>query len=165
MHNLFRRRNMHGGRECVIGGLATIAMIIGMHRLFAAHCAAQYFNGAVGNHFIGIHIGLRARTGLPNHKREMVVQLAFSHFTGSTDNRITNIFFQIIELHIGLGSRHFDNPQRAHQRQWHGFRADFEITQRALRLRAPIFFGRHVKRAKAIGFGARIGHFSISNGI
>ena len=43
------------------------------------------------------------QTGLPNNKREMIVQLAFRHFTGGADNGLANLFFQIVEFHIGFG--------------------------------------------------------------
>ena len=52
--------NMHGCGEGVIGRLAHVAMIIGMHRIFRANHPAHHFNRAVGNHLIGVHVGLRA---------------------------------------------------------------------------------------------------------
>ena len=35
-------------------------MVIRMHRIFTAKRAAEQLNGAVGDDFIGIHIGLSA---------------------------------------------------------------------------------------------------------
>ena len=65
--------NVHRSGEGIIGRLPHIAVIIGMHRIFAADVAAKNFNRTVGDHFIGIHIGLCARTGLPDHERKIIV--------------------------------------------------------------------------------------------
>ena len=32
------------------------------------------FNGAVGNHLVGIHVGLSAGPGLPNYQRKVVIE-------------------------------------------------------------------------------------------
>jgi hypothetical protein len=51
----------------------------------------------------------------------------------------------------------FDDAQRADQRPWQAFIADFEVDWRALRLRAPVFVGGHLYGAEGVGFGAGVG--------
>ena len=50
-----------------------------MNGSFRTHFAAKDFNGAIGNDFIAIHIALCTRTGLPNDKGKMIVQLSFQY--------------------------------------------------------------------------------------
>ena len=91
-------------------------MVIGVHGLLGAHLPAQHFNGAVGNNFIGIHVRLRARTGLPDNKREVVIERAIGNFCRRFHNRFAGFGVQIVKLHIGLGCCHFDDAQRANKR-------------------------------------------------
>jgi hypothetical protein len=44
-------------------------------RLLAA-LAAEQLGGAVGDHLVGVHVGLGAGAGLPDDEREVVVELA-----------------------------------------------------------------------------------------
>ena len=39
-------------------------------------------DGAIGDDFVGVHVGLRAAAGLPDAQREMVVELAGDDFVG-----------------------------------------------------------------------------------
>ena len=72
--------NMHGRRECVVGRLRHVHMVIGVNRFLRSHFAAQHFNGTVGDDFIGIHVGLGAGAGLPDDEREMLVKLSLDDF-------------------------------------------------------------------------------------
>ena len=82
MH-LLHRRDGHGGGKGVVRGLAAIDVIIGMNRRFAAHLAAQNLDRPVRNHLIGVHVGLGAGAGLPDHQREMVGKLAVDDFAAA----------------------------------------------------------------------------------
>ena len=64
--------HMHDGGEGVIAGLAAIDVVVGMHAL-AADLPAQQLDRPIGDHLIRVHVGLRTRTGLPDHQREVVV--------------------------------------------------------------------------------------------
>lgn len=71
---------MHDGGESVVGGGGHIDMVVGMDRSFGAHGAAEDFNGAVRDDFIGIHVRLGTGAGLPNHEREVVDELKGGDF-------------------------------------------------------------------------------------
>ena len=58
--HLLRTRNVHGGRERVVRGLAHVDMVVRVDRLLRTHLAAQHLDGAVGDHLVGIHVGLGA---------------------------------------------------------------------------------------------------------
>src|SRR5260370_231256 len=80
--DLLRRRNMHGCRKAVVRGLAHVDVIVGMDRALRAQLAAQQLVGAIGDHFVDVHVGLGAGAGLPDHEREMIVELALAHLAG-----------------------------------------------------------------------------------
>jgi hypothetical protein len=53
-----------------------------VHQARLAALAAQQLAGAVGQHLVDVHIGLRARAGLPHHQRELARVLAGQHLIG-----------------------------------------------------------------------------------
>ena len=67
--------NVHDGREGVVGGGGHVDVVIGVDRLLTAHGSAEDLNGAVGDDFVGVHVGLGARTGLPHDERKVVDEL------------------------------------------------------------------------------------------
>ncbi len=72
----FHCRDVHGSGEGVIGRLAPVDVVVRVHWVLASHLAAGNFNGAVGDDLVGVHVGLGAGAGLPDHQREVVIQLA-----------------------------------------------------------------------------------------
>ena len=115
--------------------------------------AAEHLDGAVGDHLVGVHVGLRAGAGLPDDQREMVVELAVDDFLRRLDDRLAELRVEPAELHVGFGRGALDDAERAHDRQRLLFPADLEIAERALRLRAPVAVGRDLDRAERIGLG------------
>ena len=73
---------MHGRGKSVIRRLRHIHVIIRMNGLLAAHHAAGNFDGAIGDHFVRVHVRLRAAAGLPDAQREMLVEFSGDHFVG-----------------------------------------------------------------------------------
>ena len=71
-----------------------------MDRRFVATLATENFVGTVGNDLVGVHVGLGARTGLPNHKREMVVELALDNFLRRFIDRLGDLFLELAEREI-----------------------------------------------------------------
>ena len=74
--DLDRRSNVHGGRDRVIRRLAHIDMIVWMHRQLCAKAAAEFEIDCIRNHFVDIHVRLRAGSGLPHQQWKMPVHLA-----------------------------------------------------------------------------------------
>jgi hypothetical protein len=149
---------MHGGGIGVVGRLAHVDVIVGMDRLLGALHPAHHLDGAVADHFIGVHVGLGARAGLPHHQREMVVQLAVDHFLGGLDDGLADRLVQAAQRHVGLGGGALDDAQGADDGQGLLFPADLEIAQAALRLRAPITAVVNLDGAECVCFGAGLGH-------
>ena len=150
--------NMHRGREGVVRGLRPVHMVIRMDRILRADHAAEHLDGAVGDHFIGVHIGLGARAGLPDRQGEMVIPLALGDLECRGGDRVRLAGGHVAEALIGECCRSLDDTQRPDERHRHGLDADRKVDQGAGGLRAKEFFGRDFKRSKAVGFGAHLAH-------
>ena len=85
--NLYRRGDMHGGWKSVIAGLRQIHVVIWVHGLLATARAASQFNSAVRNHLVDIHVGLRARTGLPHLQWKLAIKFAGRNFMRRANNQ------------------------------------------------------------------------------
>lgn len=67
--------DVHDGGEGVVGGCGHVDVVVGVDGLLAAHGAAEDLNGAVGDDFVGVHVGLGARARLPDDEGEVVDEL------------------------------------------------------------------------------------------
>jgi len=123
------RGDVHGGRKNIVGRLGLIDIIIGVNYGFVPEFAAVQLQGAVGDHFIDVHIGLCAAAGLPNHQGEMRVEFAVDDFLGGQDNQIGFFEVQQAQRFIGQGRGFFYQGQSADDFPGHGFAADSEILQ------------------------------------
>ena len=133
-------------------------MVIGMDGFFRTHHPAQHLNGPVGDHLIGIHVRLRARTRLPDNQREMIIELALDHLIGRLHDGFGNGRVQPPQSRISLRRRPLHNAKCPHHGDGLAFPTDLEIPPRALRLRPPITGGIHLNGAESIGFSAGLGH-------
>lgn len=73
--------HMHDSGEGVIAGLTAIDVVVGMHAL-ASNLTTQQLDRPIGYHLVRVHVGLRTRTRLPHHQREVVVQLPLDYLVG-----------------------------------------------------------------------------------
>ena len=108
-----------------------------MHRLFRAEFAAERDIGGISDHLVDVHIGLGAGTGLPDQQREIVIQSAIGDVLRHGGDRPGPARVERAEIAVDLGGGAFDQAERMHDLDRHAFRADAEIVQRALGLRAP----------------------------
>ena len=67
LRNRIHRRHVHGGGKHVVARLAAVHIVVGVHQALLAARAAQQLAGSVGQHLVEVHVGLRARAGLPHH--------------------------------------------------------------------------------------------------
>ena len=61
-------RHVHRGREDVVGRLAEVDVVVGMDAAARPRSPPSSSRGAVGQHLVHVHVGLRAGAGLP-HRR------------------------------------------------------------------------------------------------
>ena len=128
--------NVHCRREGVIGGLAHVDIIVRV----AKFCARQLI-GAVGNDLVRIHIRLRARAGLPDHQRKMLVELARDHLVASPGNHPQLFRRHFFGLQFGVCHRRcaLENAERVRNLARHRLcsDADEKILMASLGLRRP----------------------------
>jgi len=129
-----------------------------MYRLLAAHHAAQHLDRAVRDHLVGVHVRLGARSGLPNHQGKVVVELAVDHFLRRCGDGSPKFGVDVALIDVDQRTGLLDDPQRADDRHRLPFPTDRKVDDGALCLGAPVFVGRHLQRAKAVGLGAECGH-------
>src|SRR3546814_10438442 len=133
-------------------------MVVGMDRALAAARAGEQLIGAPGDHLIGVHVGLRARAGLPDDKRELVVVLSFRHFPGRSYDGVGRHFIQTAVAGVHPCSAQLHQPALMDERTRPALPAYREISTGWLSLRAPIGGGRSVDRPAADRFLPGVAH-------
>ena len=151
------RGDVHRGREGVVGGLAHIDVVIGGDRRLAPQFATEQLDRAVGQHLVDVHVGLRARPGLPDEQRIMIVERARDRLVGGADDRVGLPLRQVAARGIDQRAGLLDDAVGAAQLDRHAVAPDREMMERALRLRAPIAIGGNVDLAHAVMLAAHAG--------
>ncbi len=158
---------MNGGREHVVGRLPHVHVVVGMDRLFFRESiAANDFDRAVGDDFIGVHIARSAGAGLENIERELAIEFAFDNFAAGLEQGIDvlgadGVFAgagELAEITVGDGGRVFDQAEGMDQLGGQRLAGDGEVFDGALGLSAVVSLGRDVDLAHRIVFNAVVGH-------
>ena len=130
-------------------------MIIRVDRAFRPDIAAQDFDRAIGDDFIGVHIGAGAGAGLENVHREMSIVTTGRHRIACLDDGISLGLVQHAEVCIGTGRRCLDHAERMDEARGHRHAAKPKVVYGALRLR-PVQCRRwHRHLSHAVVFNAR----------
>ena len=93
--------DMHGRREGVVGGLATIDVVVGVDGLLRPAFATGQLNRTVADDLVGVHVGLGARTGLEDHQRELVIEFSGDDLVGGLDDEVGNVARQLTQFLVG----------------------------------------------------------------
>lgn len=83
--------DVHDGGERVVGAGRHVDVVVGVDWFLASHFPSKNFDCSVGDDFVGIHIGLCSRTGLPNDQGEVIDQFEGCHLSSSLLNGLTNL--------------------------------------------------------------------------
>ena len=146
--------NVHGGGKRVVRGLRHVYVVIRVDGLFAAHLAAGDFDGAIGDDFVDVHVGLRAAAGLPDAQREMLVELSGDDFVGGLRDERGFVGGELAEVLVDERGGFFEDAEGADQLGRHGVLADGEMDERAGGLRAVVAVGGDVDLAHGVGLRA-----------
>src|SRR5208282_2738076 len=146
--------DVHGSGKRVVRGLRHIYVVIRVDGLFAAHRAAGNFDGAIGDDFVDVHVGLRAAAGLPDAKREMRVELPGDDFVGGLRDERGFVGGELAEVQVDERGGFFEDAEGADQLGGHGVLANGEVNERAGGLRAVVAVGGDVDLAHGVGLGA-----------
>jgi hypothetical protein len=90
---------------------------LGWTGFFEPIVAAQHLDRAVRDHFVGIHVRLRAGARLPDDQRKIVVELAVDHFLGGRLDGLRQLRIELAQRHIGDRGRALDDAQRMDDRR------------------------------------------------
>ena len=135
--DLSNRRDMHRRRKYIVRRLPAVDLIVGVHQALHAALATQQFRGAIGQHLVDVHIGLRARPGLPHAEGKFGRMFAGKNFIGRFDNGAGDRAVNRAQVTIDHGGGTFHQGQCVDQRRRHLLAGNMEMMQRALRLSAP----------------------------
>ena len=134
-------RDVHRGREGVVGRLGHVDVVVRVQELFACDLVA-----AVGNDLVAVHVGLRAGAGLPDDQREVVQQLAGDDLVGGLLDGGQLFRGHLFRAQSAVGPRRglLQNAKCVDDLSRHRLNADAdrEVVVAALGLCAPVFVGR-----------------------
>ncbi len=86
-----------------------------MNLLARADRFACQLSAPVRDYFIGVRVGARARAGLKNVEREMVVEFSLSDFLGCLRDQGRALCVQQSEIMVSLRGSPFDQAERANE--------------------------------------------------
>ena len=144
--------HMQRGGNHIVARLAGVGVVVGMHHRHPISSLPQQLAGTPGKHLIHVHVGLRARTGLPNRQRKFIGMMPLQHLIGSLLQGFGHGRIQPAQAGIGARACMFDLCQRMQKLWRHPFSRNRKIVQRALRLRTPKALCRHVNTAQTVVF-------------
>ena len=82
---------MHRGREDIVGALAEIHVVVGVH----------VGAGEIGNDLVRVHVGRGSRPGLEDVDRELVIVLAGRDLVGRSDDPRGDALIEQTEFEVG----------------------------------------------------------------
>ena len=136
----------------VVGRLAHVDVVVRVHQPALAALAAQQLAGPVGQHLVDVHVGLGARSGLPDHQGEFLVVPPGQHLVGGGDDGRRLVLRQQAHQVVHDRGGAFDLRQGPDDFTRLALAGNIEVLQGALGLRAPQALGRHLHRAEGIAF-------------
>ena len=149
-------RDVHRRGERVVGALAFVHVVVGVHRTVAlTKGASRQHMGPVGHHLIDVHVALRPGARLPHHQWKLIVQLAGQNLFACRHDEVLLGRIQGAELAVGQGRCALQVGKGPNNLHGHGARGtDFEVVAGALGLGAPILVSRDVNFAERVFFDA-----------
>ena len=131
--------DVHRGGKRIVRGLTVIHIVVGMHWLLRANHAAGKLDGAIGNHLVRVHVGLRARPCLKHDQRKLTVPTAVNHLLGGTHDQIDFVLRQLAQFPVGQGRTFLQDAERPDDRPAPAetLDPDGEVDVRPLGLCAP----------------------------
>src|SRR5215831_7200833 len=127
-----------------------------MNRLLAAHYTAGQLNRAIRNDFVRVHVGLGARSRLPDTQWKMCIEFSFDDFIAGLHNYFSFVSGQFAEILVYQGGAFFENAQGANHFARHDVVTDVEMMKTPLSLRPPIFISGYIDFTHRISFEAKL---------
>ena len=138
--DLLDRGDVHDRGEGVVARLPQVDGVVGVDGGVGAARRAGQLVGAVGDHLVGVHVGLRAGSRLEHQEGELGVERAVHDLPGGAGDELGALVREPPELLVGARRRQLedaagtdDGPSPAEP-----LAAGGEVLEGALRLRAPV---------------------------
>src|SRR6186713_416012 len=146
---------MHHRRKAVVGGLRAVDVVVRMHRRFRSERPSEALIGTVRDHFVRIHVGLRAGSRLPDRKRKVGIEPPLPHLFGGSLDRCSDFDVEDTQTTVGTSGGELLQPEGADQRDGKTLLPDREKFQSTLRLRTPISVGGNLDVAEQVALNAK----------
>ncbi len=127
VRDLVERREMHGRREDVVRGLAHVDVVV----------RVDVLAGERGDHLVRVHVRGRARAGLEDVDRELVVELARRDPGRGGRDPLRLVAVEQAEVGVRARGGALDAAEPARDRRRDRLAGDREVRDRLRRLAAP----------------------------
>jgi hypothetical protein len=137
--DLFHGGDVHHGGKDVVGGLAAVDVVVWMKDALGSGRIARVPIPKVRDHLVGVHVGLRAGSGLENGEREFVVPPPIDHLLRGANDQSGLFLREVTQLLISQSGALLHDPERPNDRPApsKAIQTDGKGFETALRLRAP----------------------------
>ena len=152
------RGDAHGRRKRVVRRLRHVDVIVGMNRRVAAERRAGELAAAVGDHFVDVHVELRAAARHPDVQRKHVVMLAGEDFVAGLDDQLVALIVEPLAVVVGDGGGFLQGGVGRDHFAGNQILADAEMLERTLGLSAPELVRRHFNDAEAVRLFSHLRH-------
>lgn len=151
--------DVHDSGEGIVGGGATVDVVVRVDRLLAAHLTPEDLDSTVGYDFIGVHVGLCARAGLPDDEREVVGELALGNLSRGLLDGLSYLGVKAI-THVDGRRSALEDTERLDDGERHAVLGlvDAKVLERALSLGTPVLVRRDLDLAKGVALSSGGGH-------
>src|SRR5215472_7230896 len=133
-------------------------MIVGMDRRMASKWSAGELATAVGNHFVYVHIELRATASHPDVQGKHVVMLTGQNLVASLYDQFVALIVESFTVVIGVGSGLLQGGVGSDHFARNEICANAEMLERALCLRSPQLIRRYFNNTEAITLLSHLDH-------
>ncbi len=145
VHDLVERREVHSRREHVVRALAHVHVVVCMHVLAGEGC----------DHLVGIHVRRRARAGLKDVDRELVVELAVRDAIRGGGDPARLLLVEELELAVDECGGRLDPAEPPRHRGGDRLAGDGEVGDRLAGLASPqLWSGGGVSHIVSVARGA-----------
>src|SRR5882672_367432 len=159
------QRHLDGGRIDVVGALAHVDVFDRVQIAVLAAPVAEQLEPAVGDDFVGVHVGRGPRPALDDVNDELVEQLALADLLAGSRDRFGFVVGEQSEAIVRERRRLLDAGERAHELRVDGDRrpSDTKVLQRAQRVDAVVGVGgdRPVAQEIVLDARRRLAHVAI----
>jgi hypothetical protein len=146
--------NVQRGGKDVVRALPHVHMIVRVHQRMIAALAAEQLDGAVGDHFVGVHVGRRAGSRLKHLDDELIVEASRGDFQRRLFDRLARLFGEQAQRHVRARGRRLDVSERGEKAPREAVAGDGKVGRRASRLSRVVRVGRHFHLAHTVPFDA-----------